>query len=80
MDTEKTCNHFSVYTLIISLCCTLKTNTMLRVNYVSVKVGEKILKALTILPVHTHTITIHHFKKKEKNSTAHFPSFNSTLF
>lgn len=43
MDINRTyCgDHFVVYTYIKSLCCILLTNTMLFLNYVSVKLGER---------------------------------------
>lgn len=39
MDINKTyCgNNFAAYTYIRSLCCTPKTNTVLDVNYISIK-------------------------------------------
>ena len=45
MDVNKTyCGgHFAVYTYIESLCCTPKTNKMLYVSYISIKL-EKFLK------------------------------------
>ena len=39
MDVNKTYhgNHFTIYTYIKSSCCTTKTNTVLYVSYVSLK-------------------------------------------